>query len=216
MVMQDTCEVDPTKLDDYDQDDLLSINAIQLTLLVQRFTKQIFQSSKDVPEEIREIMVEINNTVGLMHPESVQCSMSAFLFLSFYNCAIAIPESYGLLDEAPNERVRRSLVLATNIMTTMSSGSRFGDEEPFMAQFNDIIRKNQKELSKFYNSVCNGSGVSSEFTDTPSDVYANSMAVIAAEEKELEEQREKKKRKKEKERMEEKEEKIQGKNHTKL
>jgi len=188
MVMQDTCEVDPTRLEDFGQDDLLSINAIQLTLLVQRFTKQIFQSAKDVPSEIREVMVEINNTVGLMHPESVQCALSAFLFLRFYNCAIAVPESYGLLDEPPNERVRRSLVLATKVLTTMSSGARFGDKEEFMVQFNDIIDKNQSELVKFYSTVCAGSGNSGEstaFADTPSDIYTNSMAVIAAEEKQI-------------------------------
>jgi len=184
MVMQDTYEVDPNQLfDSEDQDDLLTINSIQLTLLVQRFVKQIFQSANQLPSEIREVMVEINNTVSLMFPEAVQSALSAFLFLRFYNCAIAVPESYGLLEEPPNERVRRSLVLATKVLTTMSSGARFGDKEEYMAQFNEVIDKNQKELIQFYGTVCSEDDVNrapSEFVDTPSKIYANSMAVIAS------------------------------------
>jgi len=191
MVMQDTCEVDPSMLaDSCGQDDMLSINAIQLTLLVQRFVKQILQSAKNIPTEIREVMIEISNTVGLMYPDAVQCALSAFLFLRFYNCGIAVPESYGLLEETPNERVRRTLVLATKILTTMSSGARFGDKEEFMIQFNDIIDKNQKDLVAFYSSVCseeaiNRSDHSEEFVDTPPKVYANSMSVISTCEKKV-------------------------------
>jgi len=189
MVMQDTYEVDPTMLyNSADQDDLLSINAIQLTLLVQRFMKQIFQSANQLPREIREVMVEINNTVGLMFPEAVQSALSAFLFLRFYNCAVAVPEAYGLLEEPPNERVRRSLVLATKILTTMSSGARFGDKEEYMAQFNDIIDKNQKELITFYTTVCSESDGSEEvadFVDTPQKIYSNSISVIASLEKKI-------------------------------
>jgi len=188
MVMQDTFEVDPSMLSEGgEQDDLLSINAIQLTLLVQRFIKEILHSAKQVPPEIREVMVEINNTVGLKYPDAVRNALSAFLFLRFYNCGIAVPESYGLLPEPPNERVRRSLVLATKVLTTMSSGARFGDKEEFMIQFNDVIDKNQKDLESFYNDVCSDveEGEASDFVDTPSKIYANSMALIASNEKSL-------------------------------
>jgi len=147
MVMQDTCEVDPTKLEeDCGQDDLLSINSIQLTLLVQRFVKNTFQSADKMPSELHEVMNELKNSVEASFPEAVQYALSAFLFLRFFNCGIAVPESYGILEEPPNARIRRSLVLATKILTTMTSGAHFGDKEEFMTQFNEIIDKNQKEL----------------------------------------------------------------------
>jgi len=188
MVMQDTFEVDPTRLGEEDgQDDLLSINSIQLTLLVQQFVKQIFQSADKMPSELHEVMSEVKNTVGSMFPDAVQYALSAFLFLRFFNCAIAVPESYGLLEEPPNERIRRSLVLATKILTTMTSGAHFGDKEEFMAQFNDIIDKNQKELAAFFDAACSESSPSgdNEFMDTPNDIYSNSMNVIATFEKEV-------------------------------
>jgi len=187
MVMQDTCEVDPTKLDDdCGQDDLLSINSIQLTLFVQRFVKEIFQSADKMPAEFHEVMAELKNSVESAFPEAVQSALSAFLFLRFFNCGIAVPESYGLLEEPPNGRIRRSLVLVTKILTTMTSGAHFGDKEEFMTQFNEIIDKNQKELAAFYESVCTESEEEQgEFVDTPSDIYKNSMNVISCYEKEV-------------------------------
>ena len=186
LVMQDTCEVDPTKLNDQSGDDLISVNSIQLTLLVQRFAKHIFQSADKMPPEIHEVMVEVRDSVSLMFPEAVQCALSAFLFLRFFNCGIAVPESYGLLEEPPNERIRRSLVLATKILTTMTSGAHFGDKEQFMIQFNELIDKNVKPLKAFYDAVCSDSPTSSgtsEFMDTPYDIYLNSLNVIAHYEK---------------------------------
>jgi len=69
----------------------------------------------------------------------------------------------------------------------MSSGARFGDKEEFMIQFNDVIDKNQKDLESFYNDVCSDveEGEASDFVDTPSKIYANSMALIASNEKSL-------------------------------
>ena len=178
MVMQDTFEIDPTRID---EDEMLNVNSIQLTLLVQQFMKHIFQSVGRMPPEFREVMIELRNSVSSMFPDAVQCAMSAFLFLRFFNCAIAVPESYGLLDEPPNERVRRSLVLATKILTTMTSGAHFGDKEEFMKQFNEVIDKNQSNLSQFYDEVCSDATSSvgeSEYVDTPNDIYARSMTVI--------------------------------------
>ena len=118
----------------------------------------------------------------------MQRALSAFLFLRFYNCGIAVPEAYGLLDAPPNERVRRSLVLVTKVLTTVTSGARFGEKEAFMAQFNDLVDTTQKPLASFYEGVCtrNTSVVSEEdresrnYVDTPADTYSKSLAVIAA------------------------------------
>ena len=190
MVVQDTFEVDPTKVaeDGRVQDDVLSINTLQLTLLVQRFMKQIFQSAEHMPAELREVLTEVRDDVADKYPEAVQRALSAFVFLRFYNCGIAVPEAYGLLEEPPNERVRRTLVLATKVLTTMSSGARFGEKEEFMTQFNDLVDSNQRALAAFYAAVCSsGTALSPEdeknsrtFVDTPSEIYTNSMAVIAS------------------------------------
>jgi len=191
MVMQDTCEVDPTKLagEGFDDDTLLSVNEIQLTLLVQRFLKHIFNSASAMPDDLREVIAHIRNEVSKKFPDATQRALSAFLFLRFYNCAIAIPEAYGLLKNPPSERVRRSLVLATKVLTTMASGAHFGDKEAFMTQFNDLIDKNQKSLKHFYKRVCDGAASEAdgeeptkvlEEISVPSKLLDDSLGVLAA------------------------------------
>ena len=193
MVLQDAFEVDPNKLGGDSgsggEDDVLSINTLQLALLVQRFMKCIFQSVHNMPDELRDVMTELCDVVAAKYPEAVQRALSAFLFLRFYNCGIAVPEAYGLLDAPPNERVRRSLVLVTKILTTVTSGAHFGEKEAFMAQFNDLVDTTQKPLTAFYEGVCkrDAAMVSEEdnqpsrnFVDTPPDTFARSLAVIAA------------------------------------
>ena len=193
MVLQDAFEVDPNKLGGDSgsggEDDVLSINTLQLALLVQRFMKCIFQSVHNMPDELRDVMTELCDVVAAKYPEAVQRALSAFLFLRFYNCGIAVPEAYGLLDAPPNERVRRSLVLVTKILTTVTSGAHFGEKEAFMAQFNDLVDTTQKPLTAFYEGVCkrDAAMVSEEdnqpsrnFVDTTPDTFSRSLAVIAA------------------------------------
>jgi len=184
MVLQDTCEVDPLKLmEDSGEDVLLSVNEIQLKLLVQRFLKHIFHSCDKIPTEMRQVIAHLRSEVEKKFPEATQSAMSAFLFLRFYNCAIAIPEAYGLLKEPPNERVRRSLVLVTKVLTTMASGAHFGEKEAYMTQFNDIIDQNQKHLADFYDRACSapseeGKAVN-EDVPIPSKLLSDCLSVIA-------------------------------------
>ena len=190
MVVQDTFEVDPTKVAESGsaQDYVLSINTLQLTLLVQRFMKQIFQSAEHMPAELREVLAALRDDVADKYPEAVQRALSAFIFLRFYNCAIAVPEAYGLLEEPPNERVRRTLVLATKVLTTLSSGARFGEKEEFMTQFNELVDSSQSALTAFYTTVCTTGATmlaeeertSRTFVDTPPELYQDSMTVIAS------------------------------------
>ena len=192
MVVQDTFEVDPTKVAEGggEQDDVLSINTLQLTLLVQRFLKQIFQSAQRMPAELREVLTEVRDDVADKYPEAVQRALSAFAFMRFYNCGIAVPEAYGLLEEPPNERVRRTLVLATKVLTTMSSGARFGEKEAFMTQFNELVDNNQEALTAFYTTLCTTSATmmaeeertSRTFVDTPPEIYQDSLILIASHE----------------------------------
>jgi len=189
MVMQDTYEVDPVKLAEMghdDEDDLLSVNEIQLTLLVQRFLKHIFQSVSAMPSDLREVISHLSSEVQKKFPSATQRAMSAFLFLRFFNCAIAIPEAYGLLKEPPNQRIRRSLVLCTKILTTLASGAHFGDKEVFMTQFNDLIDKNQKALNSFYTKVAeydaaepDAQGKTKEDLTVPSKLLDDSLGVLA-------------------------------------
>ena len=97
-LFNDTCEVDPTRIqDDEDVDQLLAVNAIQLSLTVQRFATQIYRSVTKIPYEIKDICLHIYTTIEAAYPGCGVRGVSAFLFLRFYSVSISVPEVYGLL-----------------------------------------------------------------------------------------------------------------------
>ena len=97
-LFNDTCEVDPTRIeDDEDVEELLAVNAIQLSLTVQRFATQIYRSVPKIPYEIKDICIHIYSKIEAAYPGHGVRGVSAFLFLRFYSVSISVPEVYGLL-----------------------------------------------------------------------------------------------------------------------
>ena len=97
-LFNDTCEVDPTRIkDDEDVEQLLAVNAIQLSLTVQRFATQIYRSVTKIPYEIKDICLHIYSAIEAAYPGHGVRGVSAFLFLRFYSVSISVPEVYGLL-----------------------------------------------------------------------------------------------------------------------
>ena len=84
--------------------------------------------------------------------------------------------------------MRRTLVLATKVLTTMSSGARFGEKEEFMTQFNELVDSSQSALTAFFTTVCTTGATmlaeeertSRTYVDTPPELYQDSMTVIAS------------------------------------
>lgn len=180
MTMQDTFEVDPTKVaDDMGGEDILSVNSLQLSLTAQRFIAIIFRTVEEMPPELREVCRHIRSEVEPKFPDAVTRALGAFIFLRFFNCAISIPEAYGLIKDAPPESIRRSLVLITKILTTLSAGAHFGDKETFMAQFNELLDNNTAQLTTYYTSLTAFPPIADvPPTEIPEKLYEDSVSVL--------------------------------------
>lgn len=187
MLMPDTYEVDPTRLERVDDGDFeneqLSIGSLQLRLMAAKFLSCIFKSAASAPEGLRNVCAHINTEVSRRFPEAESRVLGAFLFLRFYNCALAIPEAYGLLPDAPTPKVRRSLVLITKITTTLSAGASFGEKEEYMTQFNSLIADNTANVHNFYREFVSvapeAPGNEPDHTEIPPKLYSDSLSVLA-------------------------------------
>ena len=187
MLMPDTYEVDPTRLEKVDDGDFeneqLSIGSLQLRLMAAKFLSCIFKSAASAPEGLRNVCAHISTEVSRRFPEAESRVLGAFLFLRFYNCALAIPEAYGLLPDAPSPKVRRSLVLITKITTTLSAGASFGEKEEYMTQFNSLIADNTANVHNFYREFVSvapeAAGQEPDHTEIPPKLYADSLSVLA-------------------------------------
>jgi neurofibromin 1 len=166
--------------DDTESAELLNVNALQLSLVAQRFIAQIFRSPRAIPIELRDICRHIQKTVAERFPDATLQAIGAFIFLRFFNAAIAVPESYGLVKQAPSEGVRRSLLLVTKIMSTLSSGAHFGEKEAFMTQFNELLDNNRAQLASYYEVVVFlDQEVTANRVPIPRELYDKSLSFIA-------------------------------------
>ena len=89
-------EIDPENIDSRVGDE--NINVLTLQLLCQKFLLQIVRSDRNCPGELKHICAFIRAQLESKFPETVYKGVGAFIFLRFYNTAITVPESYGLME----------------------------------------------------------------------------------------------------------------------
>ena len=189
MTTKDTFEVDPSKLGEDADGGVLEVNNLQLTLSTQRFINSITRSVKTIPMDLCDVITHINICVQHKFPDALIQADSAFIFLRFYNPAISLPESYGLLPSPPDMEVRRSLVLITKVLSTISSGATFNKEE-FMMQFNTMAEEYFPKIDKFYariseRSVGNQNHNQPHDFQVPSKLLNDCLSVISQRSKEM-------------------------------
>lgn len=94
-----------------------NLNVILLQLMCQKFITQITRSTPNSPwflkifsrlffnlrREIRKICLVIKQEVAKKYPGYEQIAIGAFIFLRFFNTAIVVPESHGLLKSNSSE-----------------------------------------------------------------------------------------------------------------
>lgn len=108
----------------------------------------------------------IQKTVGARFPGYDNIALGAFMFLRFFNTAVAVPESYGLLKSItflkflaiivlgpPGAQLRRELTLVSKVLQNLSGQVQFGAKENFMKPFNGFIEDNIPVINKFYDDI---------------------------------------------------------------
>ena len=89
-------EIDPENIDSRVGDE--NINVLTLQLLCQKFLLQIVRSDKNCPGELKHVCAFIKSQLENKFPQAINKGVGAFIFLRFYNTAITVPESYGLME----------------------------------------------------------------------------------------------------------------------
>lgn len=89
-------EIDPENIDSRVGDE--NINVLTLQLLCQKFLLQIVRSDRNCPGELKHVCAFIKAQLEGKFPNAIYKGVGAFIFLRFYNTAITVPESYGLME----------------------------------------------------------------------------------------------------------------------
>ena len=96
-------EIDPENIDSRVGDE--NINVLTLQLLCQKFLLQIVRSDKNCPGELKHVCAFIKSQLENKFPQAIYKGVGAFIFLRFYNTAITVPESYGLMESKKKKEI---------------------------------------------------------------------------------------------------------------
>jgi len=155
-----------------------SINALKLQLLCQKFFVQILHSDKQCPGELKHICAVLNDQLSQRYPDFVFKGIGAFLFLRFYNTAITVPESYGLMPESPRPAIRKHLLLVSKVLQNLANNVMFGEKEQNMIRLNSFLSTQRASYEQFIHRLCDGNAELSEYIPIPDDSYRAAIAVI--------------------------------------
>lgn len=129
------------------------MNKYELLAAAQKVLTSIVGSVDDCPAHIRYVCYYVFTHVGEAMGAHKYRAVGGFLFLRLFCPAIAVPESYGLLDGDPADTARRLLVLVAKMLQNLAAGVEFGIKEEYMLTMNDFIRSNVRTLRTFVNRM---------------------------------------------------------------
>ena len=130
----------------------------------------ILKSEANMPPVLRWILHNIYQKVGEVFPGSEHIGIAGTLFLRFICPAITIPQTYGLLREAPIESLQRQLTLIAKVLQNTANNCNFGKKEPFMVALNGFIGTNCIKVADFMEHVAVCSGAEEAQEEIPQDV----------------------------------------------
>ena len=155
-----------------------SINFLKLQLMCQKFFIQIMRSDKACPGELKHICAFLRSQLEQRFPDFVFKGIGAFMFLRFYNTAITVPETYGLLPSAPRPSVRKQLLLVSKVLQNLANGVLFGEKEPNMIRLNSFITQQRPAYELFLGRLCDNQAPLSDPVPISDDSYHASLAII--------------------------------------
>lgn len=158
--------------DDVDTD----TNLIQLQLICQKIMTVLVKTSlKNIPAPLREIFVEIDQSVSAKFPGSMDAiykGLGGLFFLRFVCPAISAPHVYGLLPQPPNETTQRQLVLIAKVIQSIANMQEPGKKEEYMMVMSSFITTSIPRIVKFYDNLREAANI-----NTHSDIYEREINV---------------------------------------
>jgi len=131
-------EIDPHKISDPSK---LEKNVTALKRAAQDFLLDMMSSVSKFPVVLRKVCQYLQKSVVDRFPNARRKVVGGFFFLRLICPAVVSPEGFGVVDKV-DDTTRRSLILISKIMQTLSNGVMFGVKEAYMKPMNQFITQN--------------------------------------------------------------------------
>eukprot|EP01112_Ceratiomyxa_fruticulosa_P013951 TRINITY_DN3958_c0_g1_i1.p1 TRINITY_DN3958_c0_g1~~TRINITY_DN3958_c0_g1_i1.p1 ORF type:complete len:612 (+),score=150.03 TRINITY_DN3958_c0_g1_i1:172-2007(+) len=145
-------EVDPTKID---KNDTLKANQERLMFHTKVIFDTLCKSTNECPYPIRQVFRIAQEEVSQRFPDMKQKVVGGFFFLRFLCPSMVTPEGYGLIEEVPSPKARRSLILVSKILQNLANQVEFGNKEEYMCIMNGFITGNMVQMNNLLDILAN-------------------------------------------------------------
>lgn len=120
----------------------------QLRNLCELFVNTLFSTHPYIPRYMKCLTKCLMICLGKHSQETKHRYTGAFFFLRFLIPAIIMPHLFGILNQEPDTKTQKGLVLISKIIQNMSNNTKF--HEPTHAPINDIVLEYQHRLLSFF------------------------------------------------------------------
>jgi len=144
-------ELDPVKLGPNEN---LETNQRNLYEKAQAVFNALFALHPYIHTNLRQVCRIIIRVVSKRFPDDAYIGLGSIIFLRYICPAIACPETLGFTEEI-TPKMRRSLILITKLLQSLSNHVQFGEKESYMLCMNPFLEKNHKTIFAFYHNILN-------------------------------------------------------------
>jgi len=165
------CEIDPSKLE---KPEAVNKNTKRLLKWINQFASAIFGSLANCPPEFHEVFSHVQKSVKESYPEeqvkiTKYTAVSGFIFLRFFCPAILGPKLFGLMEEHPDVKTTRTLILIAKALQNLANLVEFSaSKEEYMGNLNGFVVSNMEVMKQFLDKLA-----------TPSDSVSKGPTPVA-------------------------------------
>ena len=147
----------------------------QLLLRICRtFVDSIFKALPSMPFGLRwicgQILYHARFRFSPLLEEESNILLGSFLFLRFYNPALIVPESYGIIKTKILPKVRQNLTLIAKVLQNLANGVSYGAQDPLMMPMNRFFIESEARLHHFFRQAASPTGMEEYFYESLSDL----------------------------------------------
>lgn len=130
-----------------------------LLIYCERIWSRIFQTTNDLPEELksqwRNLRRNVEMSIDPSDSETPLNALCAFVFLRFLCPPILNPKLFNLSKTHLTGNASKTLTMIAKVLMTLGNRSKFQEmKEPHLVQLNvDFIEKHQEEVSVYFDKV---------------------------------------------------------------
>lgn len=155
-----SCEVDPNKIP---SNESLERNWSNLIGHTTAIWQAIASSVQSCPPGIRHVLKHIGSCAEDRYGSFIRTvkytSVSGFLFLRLFCPCILNPKLFGLLEDHPPEKPRRTLTLVAKGLMNLANLAKFGQKEPWMEPMNKFLTAATPGFKSFIDEICSWSPI---------------------------------------------------------